>query len=180
MARKLRIWYTGAIYHVMCRGNRKKDIFLDSEDYQVYLKIIKKVKEELDFDIYSYCLMTNHVHLAIGTKDDDIGNIMKKINMLYSIYFNRKYDLIGHLFQGRYRSELIQEDKYILEVSRYIHLNPLRANMVTNAQDYKWSSYSTYLGLSKEKIINTERILSYFGEINARKLYKLFIDNGIR
>ncbi|MGN9163283.1 transposase [Clostridium sulfidigenes] len=106
--------------------------------------------------------------------------IVKKINMLYSIYFNRKYDLIGHLFQVRYRSELIQEDKYILEVSRYIHLNPLRANMVTNVQDYKWSSYSTYLGLSKEKIINTERILSYFGEINARKSYKVFIDNGIR
>lgn len=123
MARKLRIWYKGAIYHIMCRGNHRNDVFRDREDCQVYLRILQKAKEELGFEIYSCCLMTNHVHLLIGTDENGIGNIMKKINMRCSIYFNRKHNLIGHLFQGRYRAELIEEDNYILEAGKYIHLN---------------------------------------------------------
>lgn len=180
MARKLRIWYKGAIYHIMCRGNHRNDIFRDGEDYQVYLTILEKAKEDLGFEVYSYCLMTNHVHLLIGTNESSIGNIMKKINMLYSIYFNKKYNLIGHLFQGRYRAELIEEDNYILEASRYIHLNPVRANMVDMPEDYEWSSYAMYIGLTKEKLINSEKVLSYFKKENERHLYKLFVESAMR
>jgi putative transposase len=96
--------------------------------------------------------------------------------MKYSIYFNRKYNLVGHLFQGRYRAKIIEKDNYILEVRRYIHLNPIRANMVENPQDYKWSSYSMYIGLLKEKLINSEKILSYFKKENSRPLYKVFVE----
>ena len=178
MARQPRIWYEGAIYHVMSRGNHKNDIFRDPQDYRVYLKILREAKEELDFEICSYCLMTNHVHLVIETNEISISDIMKKVNMHYSIYFNRKYDLVGHLFQGRYKAQIIEKDNYILEVSRYIHLNPIRANMVENPQDYKWSSYSMYIGLLKERLINSEKILSYFKKENSRHLYKVFVETN--
>jgi len=180
MVRKKREWYIGAKYHIMCRGNHRNDLFRDEEDYQVYLNILKEIKEKIEYEIYCYCLMTNHVHMVIETGEISIGNIMKRINMIYSIYFNKKYNLIGHLFQDRYRSELIEEDKYILEVSRYIHLNPVRANMVKKPEDYEWSSYSMFIGLSKEKIINSQKILSYFRTGKNRERYRNFVESGIK
>ncbi|SHE66776.1 REP element-mobilizing transposase RayT [Desulforamulus putei DSM 12395] len=162
MPRKPRIWYPGAIYHVVCRGNRKSDIFRDREDYQVYLEILCKAKREYFFKLYTYCLMTNHVHLHIETGDVDISKIMKKINMLYAIYFNQKHDISGHLFQGRFNSQIIEKDGYNLEVNKYIHLNPVRANMVLNPADYHWSSYNIYLGKTFSDLVETDKILSYF------------------
>lgn len=105
---------------------------------------------------------------------------MKRINMLYSIYFNKKYNLIGHLFQDRYRSELIEDDKYILEASRYVHLNPLRANMVIKPEEYEWSSYSMIIGINKEKLIDSKKILSYFKVKNNRELYRKFVESAIK
>ncbi len=176
MARKLRIWYKGAVYHVMCRGNNKRNIFMDSQDYMVFLAILHEAKIKFNFKILCYCLMTNHIHLHIKTSDEAIGKIMKKINMLYAIYFNQKYNLIGHLFQGRYRSELIDQDKYMLEISRYIHLNPVRANLVQTPEEYQWSSYKMYIGLRKETLIDTSLVLAYFNGKNPRDTYKSFVE----
>ncbi|MEW6697937.1 MAG: transposase [Bacillota bacterium] len=174
MPRKPRIWYPGAIYHVICRGNRRSDIFRDREDYNVYLGILGERKRECVFKLYTYCLMTNHVHLHIETQETDISQIMKKINMAYAIYFNDKYDLSGHLFQGRFHSEIIEKDGYNLEVNRYIHLNPVRANMVQDPADYHWSSYNIYLGKHSNGLVDTEKILNYFSQENVQK-YKEFI-----
>lgn len=180
-SRKLREWYPNAMYHITCRGNRRNDIFRDDEDYQVYITILKEAIEFLDnqYEIISYCLMTNHVHLQIKTKDMHIKYLMMRINRFYAKYFNNKYQYVGHLFQGRYGSEIIKEDAYVLEVSRYIHLNPVRANMVINSEDYKWSSYSMYIGREKEKLICSDIILSYFKDKN-RELYKKYIEMGNR
>jgi hypothetical protein len=112
--------------------------------------------------------------MVIATEEIRIGNIMQRINMCYSIYFNKKYNLTGHLFQDRYKSQLIKEDKYILEVSRYIHLNPVKANMVKDPEDYKWSSYNMIIGMHREKFINSQRILDYFN--NSRQLYQKFVE----
>lgn len=180
MARKKREWYAGARYHIMCRGNHRNDLFLDKKDYEVYLNILKYVKKKLGYELYCYCFMTNHVHMVIETEKIHIGTIMKRINMIYSIYFNKKYNLIGHLFQDRYRSELIRDDRYMVEASRYIHLNPVKANIVKNPEDYRWSSYKSIIGLSEEKIINSEKILSYFKAVRNRESYREFVESGIK
>lgn len=178
MPRKNRIWYPGAVYHIMCRGNHRNDIFRDDEDRQVYLTKLWEAKESYDFYLYSYCLMTNHVHLQIETINIDIGVIMKRINMTYAIYFNQKYNFVGHLFQGRYRSELIEADPHNLEISRYIHLNPVKAEMVELPQEYSWSSYQSYLGEKQEKLVSAERILGYFKK-NDPSLYQKYVEYGL-
>ncbi|QGU95856.1 transposase [Clostridium bovifaecis] len=180
MVRKKLVWYPGAIYHITNRGNHRNDIFRDGEDYLVYLTILKEALERYKAILYCYCLMTNHVHLIIETSDVTISEIMRRINLFYTKYFNNKYNLIGHLFQGRYFAELIEEDKYILEASRYIHLNPVRARMVRNPEDYEWSSYGMYIGNIDEKIILSKKILAYFKEEDKRKLYKVFVESGIK
>lgn len=182
MARKNRVWYPGAIYHITSRGNHRNDIFRDGEDYQVYLTILKEVLEryEKEYEIISYCLMTNHVHLQIKTKEKHIKYFMSRLNTFYAKYFNNKYNYIGHLFQERYGAELVEEDKYSLEVSRYIHLNPIRANMVKLPEDYEWSSYSMYIGKGEEKLISSDKILSYFKVTSKRELYKKFVESGIK
>ncbi|MBV4423265.1 transposase [Clostridium tyrobutyricum] len=174
MVRKIREWYPGAKYHIICRGNHRDDLFRDEQDYKVYLNILKETKKKLIYEIYCYCLMTNHIHMVIATEEIRIGNIMKRINMCYSIYFNKKYNLTGHLFQDRYKSQLIKEDKHMLEVSRYIHLNPVKANMVKNPEDYEWSSYNMIIGMHREKFISSQRILDYFN--NSRQLYQKFVE----
>jgi len=178
MARRPRIWYKGASYHITCRGNHQNNIFNERSDYKVYLRIIEKVKEQLDFDLWAYCLMTNHVHLLIKTKESSISDIMKKINMLYVNYFNRKYNKVGHLFQGRYGAKLISDYTYLLELSRYIHLNPVRAKIVKRPEDYEWSSYNMYIGLIGEELIDSKDILDRFVDDKARSIYKEFVEKG--
>lgn len=176
MPRRTREWYPGACYHIICRGNHKDDLFKDKKDYQVYLNILKYAKKKLEYELYCYCFMTNHIHMLMKTEEIHIGVIMKRINMIYSIYFNKKYNLIGHLFQDRYKSKIIRNDKHLLEASRYIHLNPVKADIVKNPEDYQWSSYRSFVGFSKEKIINKGKILSYFED---REEYKKFVIWGL-
>lgn len=178
MPKKKLIWYPGAMYHVTSRGNRRNDIFKEEQDYIVYLENLKEAIEyyETNYKIISYCLMTNHVHLQIKTHDKHIWYLISRINKSYARNFNNKYNYVGHLFQSRYNAELIEEDRYVLEASKYIHLNPVRANMVNNPQDYKWSSYSMYIGKEKEKLISSEYILSYFKN-KDRVLYKKYIES---
>ncbi|MGE4283754.1 MAG: transposase [Clostridia bacterium] len=132
-------------YHVIQRGNERKDIFLSEDDKARFIEILLKTKNKYNFQIYAYCLMDNHVHLVIYDNGNDISQLLKSINISYALYFNRIYKRVGHLFQDRFKSELIQDDRYLLEVSKYIHNNPIKAGMVGKAGDYLWSSYNTYL-----------------------------------
>lgn len=176
MPKKKRVWYPGATFHIMCRGNRRSDIFRDDEDFQVYLSILEQVKEKFDFLLYSYCLMTNHLHLQLKTNNDAIWEIMRRINLFYTKYFNTKNNFVGHVFQGRYLSELIETDSYNLEISRYIHLNPVKASMVEEPIDYTWSSYPIYMATKDSDLIDEAIILSYFVE-KSRERYKEFVES---
>ena len=124
--------------------------------------------------------MTNHVHLIIKTTDLDISNFIKRIHSRYAWNFNKKYNYIGHLFQDRYRSELIEDDKYMLQVSRYVHLNPVKANMVEKPEDYQWSSYRMYIGEKEEKLITSKELLSYFKKGKEKELYRNFVESAIK
>ncbi|HHY04161.1 MAG TPA: transposase [Thermoanaerobacterales bacterium] len=178
MPRKKRVWYPGAVYHIMTRGNRRSDVFKDEEDYQVYLTVLRQTMEKYTYILYTYCLMTNHIHLQIETKDIEIWKIMGYINSNYTKYFNNKYNVVGHLFQGRYRAELIESDAYNLQTSRYIHLNPVKASMVDVPLEYKWSSYGVYMGQAKSEIVTDEKLLSYFKD-NSRQLYKNYVESKL-
>lgn len=162
MPRKPRIWFPNAMYHITTRGVRKMTIFYDQADYFKYLQILEETRDQLPFILHSYCLMTNHVHLQLQTINDPIHKIMKQINTHYAIYFNKRHDLFGHVFQGRYGAELINSLDYELDVSKYIHLNPLEAHMVNKAEDYPWSSYRAYIFGEKNPHVDTKRILAHF------------------
>lgn len=174
MSRKPRPWFQGAIYHITARGNRRAQIFIDQKDYLMYLFFLEEARKLYPFILHSYCLMTNHLHLQIETQEHHIQDIMKKLQTDYALYFNKRYDLDGHVFQGRYGSRLILSIKYFLDVSRYIHLNPLEANMVKKAENYRWSSYSSYVNLSINPHIDTTKTLSYISE-SPFKNYKQFV-----
>ncbi len=175
MSRKHRICFPGATYHITARGNRKAEIFLEREDYQKYLTIFEKVQSTHPITLHSYCLMPNHVHLLIETDNLPISLFMKELHARYAIYFNRKYDLVGHVFQGRYGAKLIDSVTYFLEVTRYIHRNPLEANLVLDPEKYHWSSYPAYLSKVQHPLINTTKTLSYFQ--NPRYMtYKEYVE----
>lgn len=145
MASPKRAWVSGAIYHITNRGNRKEIIFKENIDYIVYLGILKetlKFYREDNYKLIIYCLMSNHVHLLLKTGTKDPSFFMRRVSSIYARYFNDKYQYIGHLFQGRYFSNLINNVIELLEVSRYIHLNPVRARIVDSPEKYIWSSYN--------------------------------------
>ena len=130
LPRKKRRWYPGATYHVMSRGNRRLAIFKETSDYHEFLKCLAMTKETCAFTIHALCLMTNHFHMCIETEDVEIWKIMHRLLLTYAANYNIKYKLTGHLFENRYIGQLIEDDRYFLEVSRYIHLNPVKAGMV--------------------------------------------------
>jgi putative transposase len=181
MTEKKRIWFPGASYHITARGNRRNDIFKDGEDFQVYITLMKGALEYYKdkYRLACFCLMDNHVHLLIQTTDLHLKEFITRVNSIYAKYFNNKYNYIGHLYQDKYYSELIENDSQMLETSRYIHLNPVRAKMVKRPEEYLWSSYSMVINKSDEKIIDTSLILSYFKDNNPN-LYKNFVEAGIK
>ncbi len=176
MPRKARKLSSTNIYHVMIRGNRKQDIFLEDEDRFRFIKILKKVKQKEEYELFAYCLMNNHVHLLIKEKNEQLSQIMKRINVSYVAYFNQKYRQIGHLFQGRFKSEPIEDETYLLAVLSYIHNNPLNAFIVKNLEEYTWSSYCLYTEkLSHQDfLVERENILSLFSP-DKDKAIDLFI-----
>ncbi len=180
MARPPRIEFPGAFYHVIVRGNLKQDIFIDEQDRLEYLERIKRYKEKCGFIFYAYILMTNHVHLLIETPKAPLSKIMQLINFTYTQYFNKKYNKVGHLFQGRYKSFLCDRDEYLLGLLRYIHLNPVRAGIVSRPEAYKWSSHNQYLK-EGNGIVDAERVLRLFSEkvSEARKRYRGFVKEAI-
>ncbi len=174
MSRKHRIWYPGAMYHITARGNRKNSVFYDPDDYRRYLSMLDDTRSRYPFVLHSYCLMPNHIHLQIETISSHIQLIMKELHGSYARTFNRKYDYIGHLFQGRYHSKLIESDDYFLEVSRYIHLNPVDAGVVKQPEDYLWSSYKSYISDSIDLFVDQQKLLGYFPE-PVKENYREFV-----
>ena len=173
MSRQNRRLSSSHIYHIMLRGNSGRNIFLDDEDRQRFLYTLANKKKDNEFILYAYCLMDNHLHLALKENKDNISHIMKRINTVYAIYFNKKYQQSGHFFQDRFKSEVIEGEPYLLAAIRYIHNNPLKAKLVKLPEDYKWSSYSEYLN-NQTRMIVTEDILRLFSE-NLPKALSLFI-----
>lgn len=169
-------------YHICVRGNNKQDIFLDDKDREAYLFRLAQYKEKYKMHIYAYCLMTNHVHLLIYDNDQDISKFMQGLNLSYVIYFNSRHKRTGHLFQDRFTSVIEKGDIQLLITSKYIHLNPVKANIVQQPKDYRWSSYGAYLNGKDEFGIADIHFLSTIMASNheaGRKAYLGYIDDQI-
>lgn len=181
MARPLRVSYPGAFYHVTARGNERKEIFSSNRDRLRFLSYLESAHMRYGALFHGYCLMENHYHLLLETPRENLSQIMHHINGAYTIYYNVKTSRSGHLFQGRYRSILVEKDAYCLELSRYIHLNPVRAGMVKSVEEYPWSSYLAYIGKREARQwMETGFVLASFGEdvSTARERYREFVKEG--
>lgn len=181
MARPLRIEYPHAFYHVTTRGNEKKDIFKSRRDREKFLGYLQSATERYGAVIHAYCLMSNHYHLILETPQGNLSQIMKHINSAYTTYYNVKRKRAGHLLQGRYKAIVVEADAYATELSRYLHLNPIRAGMVKKPEDYPWMSYRYYINDMAPTWLSTSFILSYFGnkEENAKEKYRQFVHEVI-
>lgn len=159
-------------YHIIQRGNERKNIFLCDEDKLRFLDIMARARKKYNFLVYGYCLMDNHIHLLVNDNGNDVSKIMKSINVSYVSYFNRVYLRIGHLFQDRFKSEIITDDSYLLEVSRYIHNNPVKAGIVQKPEDYYWSSYNVYIGknANSDDLLDTGKILASFSYLKKKAI----------
>jgi REP element-mobilizing transposase RayT len=160
MARPLRLEFPGAVYHVMARGNERRPIFRDDQDRQQYLSRLAHYREKFGFQVLAYCLLTNHVHLAVRTGKFPLSRIMAGLQSSYTQWFNRRHARVGHLFQGRYKAFLVQEDPYLLGLVRYIHENPVRARLVAKARDYRWSSDRSYRQGGGPGWLDTDEVLA--------------------
>ena len=180
MARKPRIEFPGALNHVLARGNRKEKVFLSDDDFQKYLALLSIYKKRYSFKLYAYALMANHLHLLLETSSVPLSRIMQGLQQSYTQFYNRKYEKVGHVFQGRYKAIICQEDVYLLELVRYVHLNPVRAG-IDNIEDFPWTSYHCYLSEKGNDLVDTTVVLSLFGKDkkSARSLFKRFIYEGL-
>jgi len=182
VARPLRIEYDGALYHITSRGNEKKPIFRGEIDQNTFLDILHNVNKRYNWFCHAYCLMNNHYHIVIETPDGNLSKGMRQLNGVYTQVFNRRHRRVGHIFQGRYKAILIQKESHLLEVCRYVVLNPVRAEAVKNPEEWKWSSYRATAGLEKSHpCLTTDWVLSQFGTKTglARKRYREFVKAGI-
>ncbi len=181
MARPLRIEYEGAVYHVTARGNERGKIFFSKRDYQKFKEYITAAKEKYGLILHSYVLMTNHYHLIIETPATNLSKIMHYINSSYTTYTNIKRKRKGHLFQGRYKAILVDKDNYLLELSRYIHLNPVRAKMAQKPGDYPYSSYKSYVTELAENIVSRDTILEMLTTRTkeAAEHYRNFVESAL-
>lgn len=180
MARRPRVEFEGAFYHVIVRGNQRQKIFRDDRDRLYYLERVEHYRQRYRFKIYAYVLMANHVHLLLETGTTPLSKILQGIQFTYTQYYNRRYRTVGHLFQGRYKAILCDRDAYLLELVRYIHLNPARLKNPANLATYRWSSHPAYLGSKGPVAVETKLVLSQLGTSakQASKAYREFIDDG--
>ena len=179
MARPLRVEYPGAYYHVINRGNAGEVIFKNDRDKEKFLEYLAIAVERFSVVIHSYCLMSNHFHLLLQTPEANLSKAIQWLNVSYAIYFNRKRQRQGHLFQGRFKAILIDADEYLVQLSRYIHLNPVQSNMVAKPAEYFWSSYPVFIGKRKKPDwLTTGEVLGHFGKKKntAIKHYKNFVE----
>ncbi len=163
-------------YHIIIRGNNKQDIFLCENDREKLINLIKNTKEEYKYKLYLFVLMSNHVHIVIYDQNDNISKIMHKLCSSYAKYFNNKYDRVGHLFQDRYKSISVNDEKYLFNLISYIHNNPCKAQ-ISNLENYKWSSYKDYIEAGNINITDTEFILSLFDEHKEKALNQFITYN---
>ena len=174
--RPVRVTCKGGIYHVTVRGNRREEMFKENADYKEYLKTMDENLIFYNYDNYevlAYCLMTNHVHLIIKIENEPLAKFMQRFNSTYAKYFNKKYEYVGHLFEKRYYCKLIESTEQLIETSVYIHLNPVRAKIVEDARDYKWSSCLFYIETQQNKFINKDLILNILN-INTKKAFEVY------
>lgn len=159
MPRSPRLLLPRSYYHVMTRGNNKNQVFKCDSDYDYYLALIKKYKQDLPFDLYHYCLMPNHIHLLVKTKSaDSFSLFMKKLNLAYFHYYRKHYGWVGHFWQGRFKSQPVGKDEYFIQCGKYIELNPIRANLVDNPEDYPYSSYRFYASGKSDSLLTEDFI----------------------
>jgi REP element-mobilizing transposase RayT len=183
MARPLRLEYAGALYHVTARGDRMEPIYTDDEDRYQWLNVLDEVSQRFNWDIHAYCQMTNHYHFVVETPDANLSKGMRQLNGVYTQRFNRRHGMVGHLFQGRYKAILVQKESYLLELSRYVVLNPVRGGMVDTPSDWPWSSFEVMIGGCDPELksLDTEWTISWFGKKHdeAARAYAQFVKSGI-
>lgn len=181
MARRPRIHFPGALYHVITRGNRRQGIFLDEKDLKKFVAYLVDYKCRHPFRLYAYALMKNHLHLLVEVEEIPLSRIMQSLLFRYTRYFNRRYGEVGHLFQGRYKAIVCDKDTYLLELVRYIHLNPVRAKIVKKPEDYVWTGHLSYLGRGGDDLIDEGFVLGQFSRNRslARRRYRQFVWEGI-
>ena len=171
MPRPLRIYSNSKVYHIILKGIDNQDIFYNDSDRIFFLKQLSITKKEFNYQMYAYCLMDNHIHMVIKVEDEFLSKAMQSLAVRYAHYFNRKYDRVGPFFQERFKSKRIEDQRYFLEVCRYIHRNPENAG-IAKTEEYKWSSYKEYLG--KENLIDKNVLLHYYNNnINEFKNHTL-------
>lgn len=183
MARPLRIEFPGALYHVTTRGNARQTVFWNEKDYNTFLQILTNVCDRYNWCLYSYCLMSNHYHLILETPDANLSNGMRQLNGVYTQKVNYWHARTGHVFQGRYKAIVIDKQNYLLEVCRYVVLNPVRALLVDSPKDWPWSSYRSIAGYAPpKKLLSEEWILQQFSDDlqEARSLYQDFVRDGLQ
>ncbi len=181
MARPLRLEFAGALYHITSRGDRREDIYRDNGDREQWLEILGQVCKRFNWIIHGYCLMSNHYHLLAETVDGNLSRGMRQLNGLYTQQFNRRYHESGHLFQGRYKAILVQKEAYLIELVRYVVLNPVRAGMVRRPEDWVWSSFNAMIGADTEtEWLDVDWTLSQFGtdRKQATLAYRQFVMEG--
>jgi putative transposase len=184
MPRTARIAPKEYIYHILTRGNNRQDVFKEENDYKRYIEMLKKYKERYKFKLYHYVLMRNHIHLILETSREggELSEIMKGINLSYVQYYKNKYSHIGHFWQDRYKSILISKDNYLLACGSYVELNPVRARIVEDPRDYKWSSYNNYAYGKKDPIVDAHPIYRELSndERERRRKYRELVKGMIR
>lgn len=178
MPRRPRLHFPGALYHVILRGNARQDIFFEDEDRYRFCFLVQEGVERFRHRVVAFCLMTNHVHLAVQVTDVPLSRIVQNVSFRYTRWINRRRNRSGHLFQGRYKAFVVDADPYLLELVAYIHLNPVRAGMVENADDFRWSSHRAYLGMETVPWLYMELVLGQFSKerAKARRELKRFVD----
>jgi len=182
MTRPMRIEYPNAVYHVTARGNARNDIYHSEKDREEFLSILDRVVSRYNWICHTYCLMDNHYHLLVETPDGNLSEGMRQLNGIYTQKYNWLHHKTGHVFQGRYKAILVEKENYLLELCRYVVLNPVRAKMVTKPDEWQWSSYRYTAGVTKPpEYLTINWIISLFGknEKEAQKLYRRFVKDGI-
>lgn len=179
MPRHPRIHAPNLLYHITARGNNRQGIFKEKEDFKKFLEYLSKTKKRYPFKLYAYVLMPNHFHLLAEEKKDTTSRIMQSLLTTYSRYFNYTHKRTGHLFQGRYKAFICEKENYFFELIRYIHLNPIRANLARNLNEWEWSGHREYTGETKRGLIDFGLIRGVFGEgEKGYKKYTKFLEDG--
>ncbi len=183
MARPLRLEFSGALYHITSRGNARENIFLDQTDRKIFLSILSDTVTRFNWVVHAYCLMLNHYHLLLETPDPNLSQGMRQLNGVYTQAFNRRHQRVGHIFQGRYKSILVEKGTHLLELCRYIVLNPIKAGFVDRPESWRWSSYKATAGTDKAAdFLTTDWVWGQFSQKipKAKKRYTAFVSSGMK